>query len=94
MIRIIWRERALEELEDIIDYIGDRNVAAALKLEAEIRACAERIGHTPLAYRKGRVAGTREAVAHPNYILIFRPTDDIVEILNVVHSRRQYPPLS
>ena len=43
-------------------------------------------------YRSGRVPGTREAVAHPNYILIYKVGADAVEIVNVIHSRRQYPP--
>ena len=30
-------------------------------------------------------------VSHPNYILIYRVTTVAVEILNVVHSRQQYP---
>ncbi|WP_374407615.1 type II toxin-antitoxin system RelE/ParE family toxin [Pelagerythrobacter sp.] len=92
MIRVIWRERALEELEDIIDYVGDRDIAAAIRLQARIRACAERIVYAPRAYRKGRIEDTREAVAHPNYILVFRLTDEAVEIVNVIHSRQQYPP--
>jgi len=37
------------------------------------------------------VAGTREAVVHPNYILIYRVLDDRVEVVNVVHARQQYP---
>ena len=43
-------------------------------------------------YRAGRIRGTREAVVHPNYILIYRVGSDAVEIVNVIHSRQQYPP--
>jgi plasmid stabilization system protein ParE len=35
--------------------------------------------------------GTREAVAHPNYLLIYRVGDGVVEILAVLHTRQQYP---
>jgi plasmid stabilization system protein ParE len=42
-------------------------------------------------YRKGRVPGTREAVVHPNYILIYLVGAEAIEIVNVVHARRQYP---
>lgn len=41
--------------------------------------------------RSGRVPGTREAVVHPNYILIYRVTADAVEIVRLVHARQQYP---
>lgn len=43
-------------------------------------------------YRTGRIPGTREAVVHPNYILIYQVGIDSVEVLNVIHSRREYPP--
>lgn len=56
-----------------------------------IEACAERLPQFPYMYRAGRFAGTREAVAHPNYILIYRVTTQAVEILAVVHARREYP---
>ena len=46
-----------------------------------IRTCAAR----------ARVAGTREAVVHPNYILVYRVTGEAVEIVRLVHSRQQYP---
>jgi plasmid stabilization system protein ParE len=39
----------------------------------------------------GRVAGTHEFVSHPNYIIVYRRTLIAVEILNIVHSRQQYP---
>jgi toxin ParE1/3/4 len=42
-------------------------------------------------YRPGRADGTREAVIHSNYLLIYRLVLDTVEIVNVVHARRDYP---
>jgi plasmid stabilization system protein ParE len=37
------------------------------------------------------VEGTREAVVHPNYIIVYRVTTDAVEIVSVVHARQEYP---
>ena len=42
-------------------------------------------------FRKGRRPNTREAVAHPNYILVYRVGADAVQILGIVHTRQQYP---
>lgn len=41
--------------------------------------------------RPGRVAGTFELVAHPNYIVILEEDAATVTVLNVVHARKKYP---
>jgi plasmid stabilization system protein ParE len=56
-----------------------------------IEACAEALPAHPYIYRPGRAPGTREAVVHPNYILVYRVTAEAVEIVNLVHARQQYP---
>lgn len=91
MLRLIWRETAREEARAVFRYIAERDVGAATRLIAAIEACAERLPEHPYMYRPGRVAGTREAVVHPNYILIYRVTTEAVEIINVVHARQRYP---
>ncbi len=45
----------------------------------------------PFLFRPGRVAGTREHVVHPNYIVVFQVRTDVIDILRVLHSRQQYP---
>ena len=92
MLRLRWSERGIRNLEEIIAYIADRNYSAAMDLEARIVACAERLPDHPFMYRAGRLPGTREAVVHPNYIMVYRVDADEVEILGVIHSRRRYPP--
>ena len=42
-------------------------------------------------YRPGRADGTREAVVHPNYLLIYQVVSGTIEIVNVVHARQNYP---
>jgi len=32
-------------------------------------------------------------VIRPNYVVFYRETADLVEIVNVVHARRQWPPI-
>lgn len=91
MLTLIWRERALEQLEAILAYIAERNEAAAHRLQAAIEACAEGLTDRPFMYRPGRVPGTREAVVHPNYIIVYRVTTAAVEIVSVVHARQEYP---
>ena len=91
MLKLVWRARALSDLEAILSFIADRNLAAAAGLLAAIETCTERLPEHPFLYRLERVDGTREAVVHPNYIVIYRVNADEVEIVNVVHARQQYP---
>ena len=90
-LTLVWRADALLDLATIIGYIAERNLPAAQRMLAAIEGCAERLPEHPFLYRTGRVDGTREAVVHPNYILIYRVGTDEIEVVNVVHSRQQYP---
>lgn len=90
MVSLIWHPEALEDLEAIVDFIELRNPIAAQRIGDAIRSTAERLPDHPYAHRQGRVPGTREAVVHPNYILIYRVAKDI-EVVAVLHSRQQYP---
>lgn len=91
MLNLVWRANALDDLDAIFTYIAERDIAAAERLYAAVEACAERLPERPFMFRPGRVPGTREAVVHPNYILIYRVTTNAVEILNLVHARQSYP---
>ena len=56
-MKLIWLEQALEDQDAILDYITDRNEAAAERLFAAIDACTKRLPEHPLMYREGRAPG-------------------------------------
>ena len=85
-----WRPDARAEVWNILNFISDRNFAAASELSQEIEIATSALPEHPYLYRLGRVAGTREIVVHPNYLVIYRVTDRI-EILSVLHARQEYP---
>ena len=91
MLTLVWRASALDDLENVITFIAERAVSAAERLQAAIEGCAERLPEHPFMFRPGRVPGTREAVVHPNYILVYRVTTEAVEVVNLVHARQLYP---
>ncbi|QQR39557.1 type II toxin-antitoxin system RelE/ParE family toxin [Devosia rhizoryzae] len=72
-------------------YVAQFNVTAALSLYERFAEVALLLSDRPYMGRPGRVAGTREYVAHPNYIMIYTVHTDRIIIDNVVHSRREYP---
>ncbi len=88
---IVWRAKARASLREIIDYISDRNPAAAERLRERIEQLVEGLSLHPYVFRPGRVAGTRECVAHPNYLVIYEVEKERIRIVDVIHARRQYP---
>lgn len=91
MLLIEWKHNAILDLIEILDYISQRNPIAADKLEQTLNEAVEKLAESPYSARLGRVDGTREKIAHPNYIIVYRVFTDKIEILNIVHSSRNYP---
>lgn len=91
MPHVVWRPSAQEDARRIIDYISDRNPAAAVSLAELFARTAERLADHPHMHRAGRVPDTREAIVTPNYILVYRVAAEAIEVLNVKHTRQQYP---
>jgi toxin ParE1/3/4 len=87
-----WRQVARDDLLEIVDYISDDNPAAAQALKDEIEIKVSRLPHHPKLYRAGRVSGTREMVAHRNYLVIYAEDKDVISILRVLHGAQQWPP--
>ncbi|MDZ4362932.1 type II toxin-antitoxin system RelE/ParE family toxin [Brevundimonas sp.] len=91
MPSVVWTSEALVDLDEITLYVGLRNHAAAERLAETIWTAAEQLALQPFAYRPGREPTTREAVVHPNYIVVYTVGAESVRILRVLHASRQYP---
>ena len=79
------------DLRSIVDHISDNNPQAARALVDQIEMRADRLSDNPKMGRPGRIAGTRELVVHPNYMLVYAESFGIVTILRVLHAARQWP---
>lgn len=91
MLPIQWRPQARKSLNKIVLYIAERNFPAALAMRRRIEDAVLPLSEHPYLFKSGRVPGTREIVAHTNYIVIYRVKADCVEVIDVVHSRQQFP---
>ena len=79
------------DLKEIVDYIAARNPAASAKVAAALYDAAAHLGSHPRMGRKGRLGGTRElVVARSPFIIIYRIERDRVEVLRVIHGRRDW----
>lgn len=90
-MELFWTPEAIQDRDEIYDYIEADNPAAALALDELMEKKAARLVDHPEMGRIGRAAGTRELVAHKNYVLIYDVTTDLVRVLRVLHAARQLP---
>lgn len=89
-----WRQQAIDDLVEIVEYIADDNPDAAQELKDEIEDKVAKLPDHPKLYKPSpRVKGMRELVARSNYIVLYRESPELVEVVNVFHARRQWPPL-
>jgi len=91
-VRLEWAPFAIEDREEIFDYIAPENLNAALALDELFERKAALLGSHPEAGHVGRVRGTRALVAHRHYVLVYDIHPDHVRILRVRHTSRQWPP--
>jgi addiction module RelE/StbE family toxin len=92
-VNLIWAEPAIADRIAIYDYIESDNPRAAAALDERFLRAAERLRHQPEMGRLGRIPNTREWVAHRRYILVYELDGDLIRILAVVHTSRQWPPI-
>ena len=92
MLPVVWAREALDDASSIADHISDNNPAAADRMTEIIFGSAEVLGQYPYVYRPGRTDGTREAIIHPNDILVYRVETHQIRTVNVLHTARRYPP--
>lgn len=91
--RLEWRPQASADLVEIVAYIADDNPDAAQELKDEIEAKADKLPDHPRLYKPSvRVNGLRELIVRSNYVVLYRESPELVEIVSVVHARRQWPP--
>ena len=93
---IVWRPKAIANLRNIVRYIARNNPERAKTFGQELRAKTSPLADQPFMGKPGRPglpAGTRELVAHKNYIYFYRVSEvqKIVEILALKHASQQVP---
>ena len=90
-----WSRDALDDLKAQIAYIAAENPAAAQRVADRLRTTAGSLGEMPTG-RPGRVAGTYEkSVTGLRYIIAYaltrRGDREILSILRVIHTARDWP---
>ena len=90
--RVVWPPQARQDLRQIGRYFA--RVASpdvADKLLREIRDATEKLAERPFLWRPRDdvMPGLRAVLVHP-YTVFYRVTDSTVEIVRVLHERRDF----
>lgn len=91
-MELVWTPEAVQDREDIYDYVESENPVAALVLDELFSEKAQWLTNHPGGGRLGRVPETKELIVHPNYMLVYEVVGKQVRVLNLVHTARQWPP--
>ncbi len=92
-MRVQWSSHAVSDLKAISEYIEhERSLQAANRVTRAIYDAVQSLRTMPLRGRYGRIESTRELVVpRLPYIIVYRPLDERVLILNIVHGARRWP---
>lgn len=97
MPRIVRHPQALADLDGIYDHIAieNSNPVAADRFVDDLELKLESHSRQPLMGdpREDLGSGLRSFVFKRNYVVIYRPLDDGIDVLRVFHSARDYPRL-
>jgi toxin ParE1/3/4 len=90
-VKVIVREAAARDLDDILDWISKDSPRAAAELARRILVRIDRLAIPGLSHigRPGLAEGTRELI-EPPYIIVYTVDEQVdeVTVLAIVHSAR------
>ena len=74
---IIWLSAAAIDRRRIVRYIVEksREPRVAVAFLDALMGKIDLLAHDTVQFKQGRLAGTREYVVHPNYIVVYRVKD-------------------
>lgn len=90
--KVVWTSLAMGDLESIRRYVSFDKPRAAVSTARGILRATARLAVLPSVGRPGRVLNTRElALVDRPYIVAYRVTAGVVEVLRVLHTSRRWP---
>lgn len=94
MARVVRSEQAELDLEAILDYIDEHSPRAAERLAAAIdRKCALLARFPEMGRAREDLAPGLRSSRVEQYLILYRPTADGIEVVRFVHGARNLPDL-
>jgi toxin ParE1/3/4 len=94
MGRILQTRQAEEDLLEIWSYVADDNPAAADDLLDDIDATCAKLADAPYSGRlREELAPNIRSLPVGNYVIFYRPDEDGIVVIRVLHGARDLPGL-
>ena len=74
-----------------MDFIAQDNPQAAFELDTLFEEKAGALIKQTKLFKPGRMKNTREAVVHPNYVLVYEVSGNTVIVLRMLHTSQAWP---
>lgn len=91
-MKVTWTPQAEAERLEIGEYIALDSPRAAARIDLLFETAVLKLADFPRIGRPGSIAGTRELIPHPSYVIVYDIRDDGIWIIPVHHSARRWPP--
>ncbi len=92
-MKVRWTPQAIADRLAVWEYLVERDPRAALRIDKAIDDTVSRLIDFPRSGHVGSVPGTRELHPHSSYRIVYEIVNDVVWILVIVHTARQWPPI-
>ncbi len=93
-MRIVWLDQADQDMFNAVEWLKERNPAAAKRIAGLIYLQLKQLQQYPQLGRVGKIGDTRELVVHQTrYITAYRVdfSKNTIEILALIHESQQWP---
>ena len=94
MARVLRTSKAEEDLLEIWSYVADDSLDAADRLLDDIDQACTLLAEMPQAGRTREELGPNlRSLAMGNYVIFYRPSDNSIVVIRVLHGARDLPGL-
>jgi toxin ParE1/3/4 len=94
MARVIRSEQAQQDLEGILDYLDRQSAEAADRFANKFdQACDLHAKHPQIGANSEEYAPNLRHFSVWNYTIFYRPIEDGVELIRIIHGARNIPKL-
>ncbi len=92
-MKVRWTSEAEQDRDLIWEFIAIDDPGAAVRMDELFSDAVAKLNDFPEMGSAGKIPGTRELIPHESYRIVYEIVDDVIWILVVVHTARQWPPV-